>query len=101
MEFRYRVAPSDRPEFLLLLAQFRDYVFDVGLAGFQVWSDEDDPAQIVEWHAYDSWSHFQRVSQKETPDDVMRLYAKMDKYVEGGLKSVTSRQYTPWTLPQS
>ena len=99
VEYRYRVHAVDQGRYQELLAEFRDYVLDLGLAGFHVWRDEEDPARIVEWHGYDSWSHYQRVAQKDTPPEIERLYDEMDRLIDGGLASVETRQYAPWKLP--
>lgn len=99
VEFRYRVDPIDHERYLPLLAEFRQYVTDLGLSGFEVWRSDEDPWQIVELHGYDSWSHFEHVRKKDTPKEIENLYEKMDGLVAGGIKSVTSRAYTPWQVP--
>ncbi len=99
VEFRYRVDPVHHDAYLALLAGFRDYVDELGLASFEVFRDDDDPWQVTELHGYDSWSHYQRVDSRGTPAEIERLYEQMDRLVDGGLKTVQSRRMTPWPIP--
>ncbi|MSQ84361.1 MAG: hypothetical protein EXR77_15995 [Myxococcales bacterium] len=99
VEFRYRVDPIAHPQLWPLLAIMRDYTDHLGLAAFEVWQDDEDPWTIVEWHAYDSWSHWQRVGKQPELPEMKPVYEGLDRIIEGGLRGVQSRAYTPIKLP--
>lgn len=84
-----------------LLVTVRDYAEWLGMSGFEVFTSDEDPWLIVELHGYDSWSHYQRLSQKETPTEVQAVYEAMDGLIEGGLKAIVSETWTPIALPRT
>jgi hypothetical protein len=96
VQHSYRVDPIDHAKLRLLLAQIRAHADDLGVAQMEVWQDDDDPWRIVELHGYDSWSHYQRLSQKELPAELDEVYRALDRLVEGGLRAIETRTLTPW-----
>jgi hypothetical protein len=100
VEYRYRVDPIHRERLLALLGEIRYYVLDLGLSAFEVWGQEEDTWTVIELHAYDSWSHFQRVAQKPTPPEIDKIYGELDRLIEGGLPATQRVTWAPWSLPK-
>lgn len=101
VEYRYRVDPLVHAKLWPLLAVMRDYTEHLGLASFEVWQQDDDPWTIIEWHGYDSWSHYQRVGQQPTHPDIEPVYRELGEIIEGGMAAVASRSWVPQRLPPS
>lgn len=100
VEYRYRVDPIHRERMLELLAEVRLHVLDMGLNAFEVWTQEDDTWGFVELHGYDSWSHYQRVSQKASSPEMTRIYEAMDRLIEGGFATLEHRSWAPCRWPK-
>ncbi len=100
VEYRYRVDPIHRERLLTLLGEIRYYVLDLGLSAFEVWTQEEDPWTVIELHAYDSWSHFQRVAQKPSEPEMDKVYSELDRLIEGGLAATQRVTWAPMSLPK-
>lgn len=99
VRYAYRVDPMNREQLLPLLGTVRDYTVWLGLSGFEVLWGEDDPWLVAEYHGYDSWSHHQRLAQRETPPEINAVYEAMDGLIEGGLRAIVSEAWSPVKLP--
>lgn len=95
LEHRYRVDPLDRAQLLTLLAAVRAHALELGVASFEAWQDQDDPWLWAELHRYDSWSHFQRLSQKLLDPEMLRTYEALAQLQVGGAAAVETRMWTP------
>lgn len=101
LQHRYRVDPNERDRLLALLAAIRDHALDLGIAHFEAWQDDEDPWQITEIHAYDSWSHFQRLSKKELPVWMEDVYRDLERLIEGGMAGIETTAWNSLALPSS
>jgi hypothetical protein len=99
VRYTYRVDPDRHPQLIEALALLRDYADWLGMASFEVFGVEDQPWTVVELHGYDSWSHHQRLSQKQPPSEVERTYTELDGLIDGGLRAMTREAWTQMSLP--
>lgn len=88
VEHRYRVDPLDRTELLALLAVVRAHATDLGVAAFEVWQDDDDPWLWSEVQRFDSWGHFQRLTQKPLDPAMVPTYDALARLQVGGAAAV-------------
>ncbi len=95
VQHRYRVDPLDRAALLTLLTQVRDHAMDLGIDDFAAWQDEDDPWQWTELHRFDSWSHYQRLTQKPLDQAMLDTYEALARLQVGGASAVETRVWTP------
>ncbi|MBI5608031.1 MAG: hypothetical protein HY902_04065 [Deltaproteobacteria bacterium] len=99
VRYTYRVDPDRRPQLIEALAVLRDYADWLGMVSFEVFGVEDEPWTVVELHGYDSWSHHQRLAQRQAPPEVERVYAQLDLLIDGGLDAMTREAWTQIPLP--
>lgn len=92
VQHRFRVDPLDREALLRLLADVRDHALDLGVGSWEAWQDEDDPWQWTELQHFDSWSHYQRLSQKVLDAAMAETYEVLARLQHG---DVETRVWTP------
>ncbi len=95
IQHRYRVDPGDSDRFWPLMATIRDHQLDLGVASFEIWQDANDPWQIVETVAYDSWSHRQRLDGRSMPPVVEEAIEDFGRLVVGGWDGIETREWDP------
>jgi hypothetical protein len=98
VQHRYRIDRGDWERFREMMAVFREYMVDVGVAHFEVWQDEKDPLLFVETVGYDSWSHFKQIEAKEPPPSVCELYESFGRLVIDGYGAVETHSWLPFDL---
>ena len=91
VQHRYRVDPLDRDRLLVLLAEVRDHATELGVAAFEAWQDQDDPWLWSEVHRFDSWGHFQRLTQKNLDPHMQQTYEALARLQVGGADAVETR----------
>jgi hypothetical protein len=94
IQHRYRVDPLDRAQLLLLLADVRAHAIELGVAAFEAWQDQDDPWLWAEVHRFDSWGHFQRLTQKALDPHMLQTYEALAQLQVGGADAVETRIWT-------
>lgn len=99
VQHSYRVDKGDFETLRELLGEIRGHAEDLGLSGFEVWLDDDETGLISELHGYDSWSHWRRLSEKESPPWMRNVYERLDAIIEGGLGAVQTRSWQAFQLP--
>lgn len=98
VQYRYRVAAGHVDKALALLALVAEHADDLGLATYEVWTDDDQPGEITELCGYDSWSHWRRLADVPPASEMQRVYQQLDDIIEGGLAAVEARQWRPQRL---
>jgi hypothetical protein len=93
VEHRYRVAVGDLPALREAMAEVRAHAAELGLAGFELWLDDDERGDVREVHAYDSWSHWRRLAEKAPPPWMAPVYQRLGELIEGGYDAVET---TTW-----
>jgi hypothetical protein len=99
VQHRYRVDPLNRDRLFELLGAIREHALDLGVASWELWLDADDTWQVAETIGYDSWGHYQRLSQKPVPADMADIYRRLAVLTEGGDNGVQTVQWTPQSWP--
>lgn len=99
VQHQYKVDKADFDALREVLAEVREHAEDLGLSSFEVWLDDDETGLISELHGYDSWSHWRRLSEKETPPWMLGVYERLDALIEGGLAAVQTRSWQGFPLP--
>lgn len=99
LQHRYRLAGGTFDEYLTLIAVVRAWLIELGVAHFEVWRNPDDPREVTEIQAYDSWSHYMRVNGKQVPPKVKEVYHDMEQLLDGGFASVQTTTWQPTEIP--
>lgn len=95
VQHRYRVDPAHAARLWPLLDEVRQHALDLGVASFEIWRSEADPAAICEVIAYDSWSHAARLADKDLPSRMVEVYRQLGALIDGGMDGVETVQWEP------
>ena len=100
VQHRYRVDPALQDRLWPLLAEVRAHALALGVASFEIWRSESDPAQICEVIGYDSWSHCARLGAKDLPAEMAEVYRQLDALAQGSAEPAQTVRWEP-VLPDA
>ncbi|MBP47826.1 MAG: hypothetical protein CMH53_07790 [Myxococcales bacterium] len=98
VEHQYAVNVNDMETLLERLSHVRQWLTDLGVANYELWQDSDNSGRINEVIAYDSWSHYMRLSQKPLPPKLKEVYDDLSRLIEGGFDKVVTQKWEPIPL---
>ena len=101
VQHRYRVDLALHDRLWPLLAEVRAHALELGVASFEIWRNEADPAQISEVIGYDSWSHCARLAGKELPQRMAEVYRELDALIERSGERTESLRWEPVVPPDT
>jgi len=84
----YRIRSQCVEEFTATISEMAQLGEDLGASYFEVWQDDDEPLRYVEMMGFESWSHYQRLSQIPWSNRMQDLMKVLDRCIEGGLDAM-------------
>ena len=98
VQHQYAVSPNELELLLELLGHVREWLYDLGIANYELWQDSERPGHVNEVIVYDSWSHYMRLNQKTLSPKLKEVYDDLSRLIDGGFESVQTRQWEPLDL---